>query len=174
LKAADAPGYYTYRILKESPDGSITREVIETKDWLIGRVVRRNGKPLTTEERQKEDERLTQLLTDWQALQEERAEKEKDDRRVRDLFKSLIQAFFFEYAERQNGEDGSELVRLKFDPNLRFSPPKTELRVLTGIEGTMLVDVVSNRIARVDARLAKTVNFGWGFLPISIQAGRSF
>jgi hypothetical protein len=164
LKAADAPGYSMFRIHEQSPHSSTTREVIETKDWLIGRVIQRNGKPLTPDQRRKEDEHLTRLLTDSQALQKEREKQQKDERRVRDLFKALPQAFSYEYAERLDGEDSAQLVRLKFHPKPSFSPPTAELRVLTGMEGTLTVDVTASRIARVDARLVKKVNFGWGIL----------
>jgi hypothetical protein len=161
LQSADASGYCRYRAQKESPEGSITKEVIETKNWLIGRLVLKNGKPLTPDEEKTEDERLTHLLTDSQALQEERTEKETDNRRVRDLFKSLPEAFQFEYAEAQQREDGA-LVHLKFHPNPNFDPSNTELRVLTGMEGTMVINRAASRIVRVDAHLVKTVSFAWG------------
>ena len=164
LKAADAPGYQMYRIRKESSNGSTIREVIETSDWLIGRIVRKNGKPLTADEAQKEDERLTRLLTDSRALQKERVEQQANERRLRAAFKSLPQAFYYEYVDRRNNEDGSELVRLQFHPNPSFRPPTRELQVLTGMEGTMLVDVTAKRIVRVDARLVRRVNFAWGIL----------
>ena len=37
-------------------------------------------------------------------------------------------------------------------------------QVLTGMEGTILVDATKDRIARIDGTLAKDVSFGWGIL----------
>ena len=163
LQAANAPGHCMYRIHNVSRNGSTTREVIEARDWIIGRLIRRNGKPLTTVQRREEEKRLARLLTDPQALQNEQAKQQVDEQRVRDLFKSLPQAFYYEYVESQSAV-GAGLVLLEFHPNRSFHPPTRELRVLTGMQGTILVDVVANRIVRVRARLVKRVNFAWGFL----------
>lgn len=163
LQAADASGYCLYRIHNEFPKGSTTREVIETRDWIIGRLIRRNGKPLTTIQRRKEETRLTRLLTDPRALQNKQAKQNADEQRVRDLFKSLPQAFYYQYVESQSA-GGAGLVLLEFHPNRSFHPPTRELRVLTGMQGTLLVNVVAHRIVRVRARLVKRVNFAWGFL----------
>jgi hypothetical protein len=123
LVSTDAPGYSIYRTHKEPSDGATTREVIETNDWLIGRVVRMNGGPLTADQERREEKRLKHLLTDSQALQKERDEQQNDERLMRDLFKSLLQAFFHEYAGVQTGEEGAELARLKFRSNPSFRPP---------------------------------------------------
>ena len=164
IRAADSQGHYMYRLHKESADGSITSEVIETKDWLVGRLIQRNGQPLLPGQRQKEDERLTRLLTNRAALEQEREELEKDEHHARDLFKALPLAFDYQYASQQKGGVGDSLVRLKFHPNPQFQPPSQELRVLEGMEGTMLIDATAGRIVRIEARLAQPVSFGWGIL----------
>lgn len=163
LEAADAPGYCTYRIHDESSHGSTTREVIETREWLIGRLIRRNGEPLTADQQQKEDRRLTRLLTDSGALQKERAKQQTDERRVRAIFKSLPQAFHYEYVDDENDGDSPRIL-VEFRPNPTFDPTERLLRVLRGMQGTMLVDAAANRIVQVRARLVKRVNFAWGIL----------
>jgi hypothetical protein len=64
LAAANASGHYRYRIDKQTSHGSETRDMVETRKWLIGRLVLKNGQPLPPAQRQREDERLRDLLTD--------------------------------------------------------------------------------------------------------------
>ena len=52
LAAANAGGHYRYRIEKQTPQGSETRDMVETSKWLIGRLVLKNGKPLAPARRQ--------------------------------------------------------------------------------------------------------------------------
>jgi hypothetical protein len=63
LTAANAGGHYRYRIDEQTPQGSETRDMVETSKWLIGDLVLKNGQPLTPEQNRGEDERLRDLLT---------------------------------------------------------------------------------------------------------------
>jgi hypothetical protein len=51
---------------------------------------------------------------------------------------------------------------VKFRPNPYFRPRSTELRVLQGVEGTILIDPMAERFVRVEAKLSRNVDFGWG------------
>jgi hypothetical protein len=62
------------------------------------------------------------------------------------------------------GKEGDELVRLSFRPNPAYDPPSRVEQVLTGMQGTILIDEERQRIARIDGTLAKQVGFGWGML----------
>lgn len=164
LNEGNAPGHYMYLVHEVTPTGSTTKEMIETKNWLVGRLIRRNGRPLTPDQKRKEGERLRGLLTNPQALQKERLEQERGERLVRELFSAMPQAFEYEYAGSQSSAGGDELVRLKFRPNPGYDPPTRELRALGGMEGTMLIDATADRIVSVAGQLMKRVNFAWGIL----------
>src|SRR5205814_5011106 len=43
-------------------------------------------------------------------------------------------------------------------------PPSRVELVLTGMEGTLLIDASQHRLARIDGKLVKEVGFGWGIL----------
>jgi hypothetical protein len=91
--------------------------------------------------------------------------------------RALPDAFSYEYdGVEQNhdrvGHPGVELVRLKFQPNPKYSPPSRVEQVLTGMQGTVLIDPGKHRIANIDGTLYKDVSFGWGFLGHLDKGGR--
>ena len=51
LAAANAGGHYRYRMDKQSSHGSEVRDMVETRKWLIGRLVLKNGQPLPPAQR---------------------------------------------------------------------------------------------------------------------------
>jgi hypothetical protein len=164
LAAANAPGHYMYRLTKETPRVSQTRGMVETRDWLIGRLILVNGQPLRSEQQRREDERLRKLLTDPTRLQGLQKREHHDEERVRRMMRALPDAFIYEYVGTETEECCGELIRLKFRPNPNFDPSSEELRVYQGMEGTMLVDARVDRLVRVEAQLVRDVSFGWGIL----------
>ena len=65
-----------FRLIKKKPDRTETREMIETDQGVIGRLLLVNGKPLSPEDRDKEDKRLQRLVTDPQQLAQKAEEPE--------------------------------------------------------------------------------------------------
>ena len=55
-------------------------------------------------------------------------------------------------------------MRLKFHPDPDYDPPSRTEQVLTGMQGTILIDAQKDRIAEIDGTLFKDVSFGWGIL----------
>lgn len=164
IVAANAGGHYMYRLRKETPRESETRDMIETRDWLIGRVVLKDGRPLSSAQRQAEDERLRRLITNRRALEEFQQDQHHDETRVRRMMRALPDAFLYEYKGRDQDVCCQTPVRLAFRPNPDFRPSSRELQVLQGMEGTMVIDPVAERLVRVDAKLVRDVDFGWGIL----------
>ena len=173
LAAANASGHYMYRIDEQTRHGSDTRDMVETRKWLIGRLVLKNGQPLPLAQRRREDERLRDLLTSPTHLERFQIQARKDEARVRRMIKSLPDAFLFQYDGTEKNGSGRELIRLKFRPQANLTPRSMELRVLQGMEGTMLIDPVDKRLARVEAELFRDVDFGWGIFG-RIRRGGSF
>src|SRR6266404_4229859 len=62
LAAASVGGYYQYRFEEYTAHGSETHDVLESRSWMIERLVLKNGWPLTTVEQQREERRLRHLL----------------------------------------------------------------------------------------------------------------
>ena len=164
--------HYTYRLIKRKPDHIETREMIETDHGVIGRLLMVNGKPLSAAEREKEDKRLQRLVDDPDQLAQKQKSQKEDDRRTRNMVAALPDAFLYEYAGTENQEPWGELVLLKFKPNPNFSPPQRETLVYKGMQGTMAIAVPAYRIAKIEARLFRDVNFGWGILGHLDQGGQ--
>jgi hypothetical protein len=173
LAAADASGHYQYRIDEQTRQGSETRDMVETSKWLIGRLVLKNGQSLTPVQGQREDERLRNLLTNPADLESFEKRSRKDEARARQMITLLPEAFLFQYDGTETNTSNRELIRLKFRPNADLTKRSLELRVLQGMEGTMLIDPVDKRLVRVEAELFRDVDFGWGIFG-RIRRGGSF
>jgi hypothetical protein len=56
------------------------------------------------------------------------------------------------------------LLRVKFRPNLKYSPPTYEARVIRSLAGTILIDSEQKRLTKVAGHLMTRVEFGYGLL----------
>jgi hypothetical protein len=162
LAAIDTDGQYMYRVNEETSPGSETRVMIETRDLQIDRLILKNGQRLPPAQRQLEEERLRGLLTNRAGLVKLQSEQHSDEARVHRLIQALPDAFLYQHAGAEKDSAGRELVLVTFRPNPDFRPRSIELRVLQGVEGAMLIDLVAERFVRVEAKLSRDVDFGWG------------
>lgn len=154
---------------KETPHGSQTKLVVETRDGTVGMTIAMNGKPLTPEQRQAEEERLAGLVNNPEQLRKKQRSEKEDEEHMTRIMKALPDAFLYEpdgtaVGTQELGKPGDPLVRLKFRPNPKYIPPSHVEQVLTGLQGYMLIDAQEHRIAKIDGTLVKEVGFGWGIL----------
>lgn len=163
---------YTYRLIRKKPEHIETREMIETEQGVIGRLLMIDGKPLSPADRTKEDARLQRLVSDPSQLAQKQRSQKEDDRRSRNMVNALPDAFLYEYVGVTNEEPWGELVNLRFKPNPNFNPPQRETMVYRGMQGTMSIAVPAYHIAKIQARLFRDVTFGWGILGHLDQGGR--
>ena len=160
---------YMFRDFKKTPKGSSTKLIVETDDATAGMLVEQNGKLLSATQLEAENARLDNLIHNPEALQKKRKDEKEDEERSARIMQALPDAFIFEPdgtepGTSDTGREGHTLVRLKFHPNPRYSPPTHTEQVLTGMEGYILIDEEEHRIARIDGTLFKEVGFGWGIL----------
>jgi hypothetical protein len=151
---------YMFREWRKTPEGSKTKEVIETQDGSVARLVAINDKPLTPEEAQTEDTRLKNLLAHPEIQQQKKKEQQQDDERVRKMFKELPKAFLYQ----ELPSDSKDLVHLSFQPNPKYEPSSHETAVFKSMSGQMWINEKEKRLARIEGTLFKDVNFGWGLL----------
>ena len=173
LVANDTADQYMYRVHEDTPQGSEIRIMVETRNLAISRLILKNGQPLSPMRRQREEERLRDLLANPARLVKLQADKHTDDARARRVIQALPDAFLFQHAGTERDNAGRELPLVTFHPNPDFRPRSAELRVLQKVEGTMLVDPVAMRFVRVKATLNQDVDFGWGIFD-RISRGGSF
>ncbi len=172
IRASNVQFYKMFRDTTEYKDHSITKEIVRTKQGGLTTTLLINGRPLTAEERQKENERLDKFAHDADARSKRRESNKADDKRAEAMLSSLPDAFLYTYAGTDHGPNGEELVHLKFRPNPNFNPPNHETAVYQGMEGDLIIDRKAMRIAKIDGTLFKDVDFGWGILGRLDKGGR--
>jgi hypothetical protein len=163
LHSPKAGRSFSYRQHKVDPKGSLVKQIVETKDGDVARLIEKDGKPLPAEEEQAEADRLNNLLAHPE-IQEHRHKKEQEDSaRGDEMVRMLPDAFLYTFDGMVEGPSGP-CYRLKFKPNPAFTPPDREGEVYHGMEGELWVDQAQLRLAKIDAHLFSDVNFGWGVL----------
>lgn len=150
--------------LHKIDDGKITtKEIVETKDGDVARLIAINDKPLPPDALQAEVDRLNNLLAHPE-IQEHRHKKEQEDgNRENEMIRLLPDGFFFHYEGMVDGPNGPA-YRVSFKPNPNFQPPDREAEVYHGMEGELWIDQREERIVKLDSHLISDVNFGWGIL----------
>jgi hypothetical protein len=174
VQAADYHQYFMYRDHVEEKSHSITKEVLETPQGGLSNTIAINGKPLTPEQRAKENQKLDKFANDPAARRKKEESSREDAQREQLMLTSLPDAFLYTYAGARPGPNGGELVRLTFKPNPNFNPPNHETRVYQGMQGDMLIDRKAMRIAKIDGTLFKDVEFGWGILGRLYKGGKFY
>lgn len=152
-----------YLLRKSTPRLTSTKDIIETKDGNVARLLSVNDKPLAPEDDQKELARLTALVSNPR-LQKHRKDNEDEDAGiVLKLLRMLPNAFLYQYAGSSNGLTGT-VHRFTFKPNPRFDPPDLETQALTAMSGELRVDAVQERVLRLEGHLQQDTTYGWGIL----------
>lgn len=162
---------YMFRLRRISKDRSTTKDIVETPQGLVARLVSVNGRPLTAEEERAEEEKLESIVHDPEFQAARKKEQDEDEERVKRLVRALPDAFLYEYQGREPGTTGM-LLRLSFQPNPAFDPPHRETEVYRGMRGKLWIDAGAERMLRMEGELFRRVNFGWGILGHLDPGGR--
>jgi len=172
IRASDITQYYMFKDTTEYKDHSITKEIVRTPQGGLTSALLINGRPLTADQRKKENDRLQKFATDSDARRRRREANQADDKRAELMLTSLPDAFNYTYVGTDRGPNGEELVHLKFTPNPNFNPPNHETAIYEGMQGDMIIDKQARRIAKIDGTLFKDVDFGWGILGKLYKGGK--
>ncbi len=154
-----------YRQRKVGAKGDTTREIVVSRDGNVARIVERDGQPITAAEDSEERERLS----DEMASPDDFLRHHRKDTDMRDSVIKVValmpQAMLYSYTPGQPQLKGSQgLVVLDFHPNPEFHPPTMLAECLTGLEGRVWIDPRTRTLTRVEARVLRPVNMGFGIL----------
>src|SRR5271163_287262 len=163
LHSSGAPSPVRYKLRKQDAKSITTKEIVETKDGEVARLIAKNDQPLTPAENQAELARLNNLLAHPEVQEHRHKREQEDSGREDEMVKLLPDAFLYTYLGMTAGPNGPA-YRLSFEPNPNFHPPDREGEVYHGMEGELRIDQAQERIVRLDAHLIGDVNFGWGIL----------
>jgi hypothetical protein len=152
-----------YQVRKVDKRSDTIKEIVETKDGDVARLIAIDGKPLSTEADQAELHRLN-YLCGHPRLQEHRRKREQEEsNRVNRLMRLLPEAFLYRY-EGMAPCKSSQCYRLGFTPNPQFDPPSEEAKIFRGMAGEVWIDPAEERMVKLDAHLIEDVDFGWGII----------
>jgi hypothetical protein len=168
LRIIDDDGSFPlrYRMRKVDAKGDTTRDVIESRQGTVARLVQRNGQPITAAEDAAERERLQAQINSPSDF----AKHHKRDNAARNYSMELVRqtshAMIFTYTPGQPQRPnfaGPQIV-LDFTPDPHYKPSSLIDDTLTGIEGRVWIDRKSQRVLRVEGHVLHPIDFGWGVL----------
>lgn len=164
LRAAqDTSHPMRYRLRKASPRLTTTKEIIETRDGDVARLLTVYDKPLSADDEQKEEARLNALASDPSRQRHRKQNEEEDTGIVLKLLRMLPSAFVYQYAGVGAGASGP-VEKYTFKPNPGFNPPDLETQALTSLTGELWIDAGQERVVRLEGHLQQDTDYGWGVL----------
>ena len=159
--------YLRYRMHVIDAKGDQVRDVIESKDGSVARLISKNGRPLSEEDDKAERQRLNDMVSSPSDYFKH-VKNEGEGRKLADqLIRLMPDAMIYSYTpgQPQTGRNGGGLeIVLDYKPNPKFSPPSTPAQALTGLEGRAWIDAKSRQVVRMEGTIFRPVNFGCGML----------
>jgi len=167
--------YLRYRTHTVSEKGDMVRDVVESKDGTVARLIMRDGKPLTEEQDQGERQRLNDMIASPSAYFKHVRNGESERKIADKLVPLMPDAMIYTYTpgQPQSGKNGGapEIV-IDYRPDPKFNPPNTEAEALTGLEGRVWIDARTHYLVRMEGTISRGVNFGWGMLAHIYPGGK--
>ena len=154
-----------YLLRKVDAHRDTTKDIMETAQGDVARLIAIDNQPLTAEANQAELDRLD-ILANHPEIQEHRHQREqKDADRVNRLMRLLPDAFLYRDEGPSPCPSGKGTCHhLTFSPNPSFEPPDVEANIFRGLAGEVWIDQAQERLTRIDAHVVAKVDFGWGIL----------
>jgi hypothetical protein len=160
-------GRWMYHVDIEEQGKKKTKEVIQTAQGTLDRLLAVDGRPLNEHDQQQEKKRIEDLVKSPREQQRLEQAKRKDLEQCSTFFRMIPDAFTFTYA----GREGS-LIKLSYKPAPNFEPPTRVARVYRQMEGEMWVQGTERRLVRLRGRLIADVKFAGGLLGYLEKGGQ--
>jgi hypothetical protein len=167
--------YLRYHSHAVNEKGDLVRDVVESKDGTVARLILKDGKPLSAELDEAERKRLNDMIAS-PATYEKHVRNSEAERRLADkLVPSMPDAMIYTYTpgQPQTGRNpGSVEVVMDYAPNPKWVAPSTEAEALTGLQGRIWIDAKTHCLVRMEGTISHGVNFGWGMLAHIYPGGK--
>jgi hypothetical protein len=167
--------YLRYRMETVNDKGAQVRDVIESKDGTVARLILKDGKPLSPELDKAERQRLNDMIASPAAYAKHVRNTESEKSMADKLIPLMPDAMTNTYTpgQPQSGRNGGapEIV-LDYKPNPKFVPPSTQAQALTGLQGRVWIDAKTHYVVRMEGTIFRPVNFGWGMLAHIYPGGK--
>ena len=164
--------FLRYRSRVVNSKGDLTRDVIESRDGTVARLISVDNRALTTAEDQAERGRLQAMLDSPASFAKHVKSEQASKKQAIDMIKLIPNAMIFTYAEGQPQPpaqlappaDARPLLALDFHPNPAWTPPSLTSETLTGLQGRMWLDPRTHHVTELDVTVFRPVNVGFGVL----------
>lgn len=170
--------YLRYRMHVVDSKGNQVRDVIESKDGPVARLIYKEGRPLTPQEDADERERLQAMLDSPSAFSKHINKEQSGKKMGADLLRQMPDAMNYSYVEGQpqrahahQPSDAPEIV-LDFQPNPAWSPTGMVAEALTGLKGRLWIDARTHYLTRLEGNVFQGVNVGFGALAHIYPGGK--
>jgi hypothetical protein len=167
--------YLRYRMETINEKGDQVRDVIESKDGTVARLILKDGKRLTPDQDKAEQQRLNDMIASPAAYAKHVKNGDSEKKMADTLVPLMADAMINTYTpgQPQSGKNGGALeIVLDYKPDPKFVPPNTEAQALTGLEGRVWIDAKTHYVVRMEGTIARGVNFGWGMLAHIYPGGK--
>lgn len=170
LKVLEYDGtYLRYRMHVVDAKGDVVRDVIESRDGPVARLILKGRRPLTADEDAAERERLQEMVDSPDAYARHVKNEQAGKKQARQVIEALPQAMLFTYAPGQPQREHHALgeaaeVVVDYKPNPNWTSPSLASEALTGMEGRAWIDPATHTVTRLEARVFRSVNIGLGLL----------
>ena len=159
--------YLRYREHTVDAKGDHLRDVIESTDGSVARLIMKEGRPLTAEEDKWEHERMQAMLESPAAYAKHVRGDVSGKKMGMELIRLAPEAFLFNYVPGQpqrpdrvmHADDLPEIV-LDYKPNPNWTAPSMTADALSGLEGRLWIDAKTHYLTRMEGTVFRPVNFG--------------
>ena len=152
-----------YRLRKSSPRFTSTKEIAETPDGDVARLVAINDQPLSPDDEKREEARLDALLSDPARQRHRKQSEDNDTARAMKVLRVLPTAFLYQFAGMGTVATGT-VAKFTFKPNPQFAPPDFETGILTAMAGEIWVDPVQERVVHLAGSLQQDKEIALGIV----------
>jgi hypothetical protein len=169
LRDRECDSFWEYRSVRISGSQDLVREQVETQQGPLFRVLEDHNHPLDTNQQQKEEQRLQDLVSRSGAMNSVEQDHLKDEERMKRVIQMLPEAFIYEYDGPPTGDN----VRLTYRPDPSYAPSTYEGRVVHALSGTLIVNQQLKRMVAIKGTMLYRVDFGYGLFGY-IEKGGTF
>lgn len=175
LIALHHPGsYLRYRMHIVDEKGDMTRDLIESQEGPVARLILRDGRPLSDAEDKAERQRLNDMIAHPSDFARHIKNEDTGRKIADDLMRLMPDAMLYTYVpgQPQTPDSAGPQVVMDYAPNPKFKPPSLTAEALTGLKGRVWVDAKSHRVVRMEGTVFRAVNLGWGVVAHIYPGGK--
>lgn len=176
LKALQKDGsYLRYRMHIINAKGDMVRDVVESKDGTVARLILRSGRALTPEEDSAERERLQDMIDNPEAFMKHMKGDVEEKKLADNLIRLMPDAMLYSYVPGQPqipSSSSATQVVIDYKPNPKFNAPNLEAEALSGLKGRIWIDTQTHQVVRAEGDIFQSVNLGWGVVAHIYPGGK--